>query len=312
MKRWKLIVSRTAQVVPILLIVSVLAFLLSNVSAGDVAAVTLQSKGIEPTGQNLAAVREELGLDEPLPAQYLNWLKRAARFDFGVSFQTRKPVSEEILSRFPATLHLALAATALSVLLAIPLALLAARFKDSAADHAIRVASAVGATMPDFWIGLLLLYFFGVVLKIVPVISDGKLRNIFLPAFTLSIPYGATYVRVLRSNLIEVKRNDYMKAAMARGLSEGKALRKHGLKNAMLPVVTLIGINFGKLLSGQIACETIFSWNGIGKFAVDSMKMKDLPVMQGYIIIVCVTYILMNLVLDILYLYIDPRIQPDG
>jgi ABC-type dipeptide/oligopeptide/nickel transport systems, permease components len=311
MKRLKLIAKRLAQLVPILILVSVLAFTLSNVSAGDVATITLQSRGLEPNKQNITAIREELGLNAPLPVQYLNWLQKAVKFDFGVSFQTKKPVSYEILSRFPATLALALAATIISLLFSIPLALFAARRKDSAADHAIRLGSSIGATLPDFWIGLMLLYFFGVFLKIAPVISGSKLRNIFLPAFTLSLPYGASYVRVLRSNLIEVKRYNYMKAARARGLSESRALSKHGLKNALLPVVTLIGINFGKLLSGQIACETIFSWNGIGKFAIDSMRLKDLPVIQGYIMIVSITYILINLILDIVYMYIDPRIQCD-
>ncbi|SHH87493.1 peptide/nickel transport system permease protein [Sporobacter termitidis DSM 10068] len=311
MKRFKLIVKRVVQIVPILLIVTLLAFFLSNVSSGDVATVTLQSRGVQPTEQNLAAVREELGLNAPLPVQYINWLKKAVQFDFGISFQTHKPVSEEIFARFPATLKLALAATLMSLVFSIPLALLSARYKDSTADHTIRILSSVGATIPDFWLGLMLLYLFGVVLKIVPVISGSKLSNIFLPAFTLSVAYGATYVRVLRSNLIEVRRFDYMKAARARGLGEGKALAKHGLKNALLPMVTLIGINFGKLLSGQIATETIFSWNGIGKFAVDSMKVKDLPVIQGYIMIVSITYIAINLILDILYMYIDPRIQSD-
>ena len=311
MKQFELIVKRIAQVIPILLIVTILAFFLSNVSAGDIATITLQSEGIQPTEQNLAAVREELGLNDPLPIQYLHWLKKAAHFDFGVSFQTKRPVSVEIMSRFSATLELAIAATLIAVLFSIPLALLAARYKDSTADNIIRVASAMGATLPNFWVGLMLLYLFGVVLKIVPVVSGSKLGNIFLPAFTLSLPYGATYIRVLRANLAEEKRRDYMKAARARGLSEGEALAKHGLKNALLPMVTLIGINFGKLIGGQIACETIFSWNGIGKFAVESMKQKDLPVIQGYIMIVSITYILINLVLDIIYMYIDPRIQLD-
>lgn len=309
MRRLKFILKRVIQIIPILFVVTILAFFLSNVSAGNVATITLQSEGIQPTEQNIAAVRNELGLNDSLPVQYLNWLKKAVRFDFGVSFQTKKPVSTEIMTRFPATLKLALAATLLSVLFSVPLALLACRYKDSALDNAIRIGSAVGATMPDFWIGLMLLYLFGVVLKIVPVISGSKISNIFLPAFTLSLPYGSTYVRVLQSNLDEEKRFDYIKAARARGLSEGKALAKHGLKNAMLPMITLVGINFGKLISGQIACETIFSWNGIGKFAVESMKQKDLPVIQGYIMIVSVTYILINLILDVAYTYIDPRIQ---
>ncbi|MGI5984566.1 MAG: ABC transporter permease [Clostridiales bacterium] len=309
MKRLKLILLRIVQIIPVLLIVTMLAFWLSNVSAGDVANVTLQSKGIQPTEESLAAIREELGLNDPLPVQYINWLKKACRLDFGVSFQTNRPVTEEIFSRFPATLELAISASLLAVIFAIPLALLATRYRDSAPDHVIRVMSSIGATMPDFWIGLMLLYFFGVQLKIAPIVAGSKIQNIFLPAFTLSIQYAATYTRVLRGNLVEINRLDYIKAARARGLSEGGALVKHGLKNAILPVITLIGVNFGKLVGGQVAIETIFSWNGIGQFAISCMKVKDLPVIQGYIIIVLLAYVIVNLILDVVYMYIDPRIE---
>ncbi|MDR0620704.1 MAG: ABC transporter permease, partial [Deltaproteobacteria bacterium] len=241
--------------------------------------------------------------------QYLNWLKNALRLDFGRSFQTKRPVSEEIAQRFPATLKLALAATILSILYSVPIALLAALRKDRPIDHLIRVGSAAGAVIPDFWLGLTLLYFFGVWLKLVPVISGSKLQNIFLPAFTLSLTYGATYIRVLRGNLIEVASSAYVKAARARGLSQASALARHGLRNATLPMVTLVGINFGRLLGGQIACETIFSWNGIGKFAFESIQAKDLPVIQAYLVVVALTYIVINLALDLLYMFIDPKIK---
>jgi peptide/nickel transport system permease protein len=309
MKKIKLILKRLLQIIPMLIIVTILAFALSNMSSGDVAEVTIRSQGLEVTEKNVAAAREELGLNAPLYIQYINWLKKAAKFDFGISFQTKKPVSDEILSRFPATLKLAIAATVISILFAIPAALISARYKDSLIDHLFRIASTFGATLPDFWLGLMLLYVFAVQLNIFPVISGNKLQNIFLPAFTLSVNYGAIYMRVLRNNLIEITNYDYMRAARARGLSRNAVLLKHGLKNAVLPCITLIGVDFGKLLAGQFACETIFSWNGIGKFAIDSIKLKDLPVIQGYIMIVAVTFIAVNLLLDILYLYIDPKIQ---
>ncbi len=309
MTKTRLILKRLLQIIPMLMIVSILAFALSNMSSGDVAEITIRSQGMEVTEKNIIAVKEELGLNKPLQIQYLNWLAKAAKFDFGVSFQTKKPVADEILTRFPATLKLAIAATLIAIGLAIPLALLSARYKDSFLDHFFRIVSTAGATMPDFWLGLMLLYFFAIQLKIFPVISGSKWANIWLPALTLSVNYGATYLRVLRNNLIEIKSCDFMQAARARGLSENAALLRHGLKNAILPCITLIGVNFGKLLAGQFACETIFSWNGIGKFAVDSVRFKDLPVIQGYIMIVAITYIATNLLLDILYLYIDPKIQ---
>ncbi|MCM0757481.1 ABC transporter permease [Sporomusa sphaeroides DSM 2875] len=309
MKKFKFIVKRLLQIIPMLIIVTVLAFALSNLSSGDVAEITLRSQGLEVTEKNIAAVRDELGLNAPLPVQYGNWLKKAVVFDFGISFQTQKPVADEILSRYPATLKLAIAAMFISVLLAIPIALISARYKDSFLDHFFRLWSTVSVTIPDFWLGLMLLYIFAVQLKIVPVVSGSKLENILLPAFTLSVHYAAIYTRMLRNNLIEINNYDYVRAARARGLSKNAALLKHGLKNAVLPCITLIGVDFGKLLAGQFACETIFSWNGIGKFAIESITLKDLPVIQGYIMIVAITYIFINLLLDILYLYIDPKIQ---
>jgi peptide/nickel transport system permease protein len=300
---------RILQMFPILLVVSVLAFALSNLSQGDVAATTIRSQGQQVTPETLEAMREELGLNAPLHVQYFNWLKRVIRFDFGISFQTKKPVIDEIMRRFPATLYLALTAMLLAVAISIPFALLCARYRDSPLDHAFRILTTLGTTIPEFWLGLMALYLFGVKLGIVPVISGNKWQNVFLPALTLSVSYSAVYIRMLRENLIQVMNLDYIYAARARGLSKTAALFKHGIKNAILPCITLVGVNFGNLLTGNFACETVFSWNGIGKYAVDSIRLKDLPVIQGYILIVAVTYILINLLLDILYIYIDPKIQ---
>lgn len=309
MKRGKLILNRMGQLIPVLIIVTMLAFWMSNASAGDVATVTLQNRGVVVTEESLAEVREELGLNDPLPVQYVNWLKKAFCLDFGVSFQSNRPVTEEILSRFPATLELAIVGSLLSLLLAVPIALLAVRYRNRLPDRVIRVLSSLGATLPDFWFGLILLYFFGVKLRIVPVVAGNDIQNIILPAFVLAIQYAASYTRVLRENLIEIRGLDYMKAARARGLSETMTLIRHGLKNAIFPVLTLLGINFGKLVAGSVAVETIFSWNGIGQYAISSMKVKDLPVIQGYIMIVLMAYIAVNLLLDILYMYIDPRVK---
>ncbi|MDR2349841.1 MAG: ABC transporter permease, partial [Deltaproteobacteria bacterium] len=247
----KFIINRLLQIIPMLLLVSVLAFALSNASSGDVAQTILRARGLEVHEASIAIIREEMGLNDPIPVQYWKWLKKAARLDFGISFQSRKPVSYEIGLRFPATLKLTLVATLFSLLYSIPIAILAARYKDTVFDHAVRVVSTGGAVIPDFWLGLMLLYLFGVYMKIVPVISGSKFSNIFLPAFTLSVTYGATYARILRGNLIELKDAPFVKAARARGLSETQALVRHALRNAVLPLVTLIGINFGRLLGGS-------------------------------------------------------------
>jgi peptide/nickel transport system permease protein len=292
-----------------LLVVTVLAFVLSNMSSGDAASVTIRSQGQEVTEESLSTMRGELGLDKPLHIQYITWLKKVLSFDFGISFQTKKPVSEEILRRFPATFKLAVTATLFSIGFAIPAALLCVRYRNAPLDHCFRLLTAIGTTIPNFWLALILLYVFAVKFGVAPVVSGNKWENIFLPAFVLSINNGSAYIRVLRENLIQISVSDYMYAARARGLSRFSALLRHGVKNAMLPCMTLVSVNFGKLLSGEFACETIFSWNGIGKFAVDSIQLKDLPVIQGYILIVAITYIIINLFLDIVYVHIDPKIQ---
>lgn len=305
----RFVFKRLIQVVPMLIIVSILAFILSHISAGDIAEITLRSKGIIPTPDSIAAVRTELGLDRPLYIQYLSWLVHTLQGDFGTSIQSGLPVSQEIMDRFPATLKLALVSTLFAIILCVPIALVSVRFKDTPIDHGIRFLTTVAATLPDFCLGLLLLYIFAIQLHLAPVIAGDSMQNILLPALTLSAGYAAMYTRILRNNLIEVSYTDYIRAARARGLGKTTALFRHGLKNAVLPCMTLIGVNFGKLLGGQFACETIFSWNGIGKFAVDSIRLKDLPVIQGYIVVVAVTYIVINLLIDVLYVFIDPKIM---
>lgn len=312
MDKTRFIIKRLLQIIPMLLIVTVFAFILSNLSSGDVAEIAIRKEGGIVTEQTVAAMREELGLNKPIPMQYLDWLGRAIRFDFGTSFISKKPVIEEVLSRFPNTLYLALIATAMAMAIAIPIAMLSAKWKGSVLDHGLRVLTTGAATLPDFWMGLMLLYAFGVSMGIVPVIAGSSIGNIFLPAFTLSISYAAIYTRMLRSNLIEVMQSHYIKAAHAKGLGQWGAMVKHGLKNAVLPCVTLVATNFGSMLSGAYAVEMIFSWNGIGKYAIESVKAKDFPVIQCYLIAVALSYILVNLIVDVLYAYIDPKIKLEG
>ena len=216
----RFIIKRLLQIIPMLLIVTVFAFILSNLSSGDVAEIAIRKEGGIVTEQTVAAMREELGLNKPIPMQYLDWLGRAIRFDFGTSFISKKPVIEEVLSRFPNTLYLALIATAMAMAIAIPIAMLSAKWKGSVLDHGLRVLTTGAATLPDFWMGLMLLYAFGVSMGIVPVIAGSSIGNIFLPAFTLSISYAAIYTRMLRSNLIEVMQSNYIKAARAKGLGQ--------------------------------------------------------------------------------------------
>lgn len=305
----KYIIKRVLQIIPMLIVISIIAFTLSNLSTGSVAEITIMNEGGQVNSETVAAVNKELGLDKPLYIQYFNWLSRVCSLDLGFSFRSKQPVWDEIMFRFPATLNLALCAAALSILIAVPVAIISAKYKNKWIDHLCRVISTAGATIPDFWLGLLMLYAFAIYFKIFPVVAGNKIENIFLPAFTLSVGYAAVYTRLLRTNLIEIMNCNYMKAAKAKGLSDNAVLIKHGLKNAILPCITLMGSHFGSLVAGSFACETIFSWNGIGKYAVESIKAKDFPVIQGYILVVAISFIVLNLIIDICYIYIDPKIE---
>jgi peptide/nickel transport system permease protein len=305
----KYITKRVLQVVPMLIIVSIVAFTLSNLSAGNTAQITIINEGEQVNSDTVRAVNRELGLDKPLYVQYFRWLGKVCNLDLGVSYRSKQPVLEEIMSRFPATLKLALCAALLSVAIALLMAVVSVRYRNKWIDHFLRIISTAGITVPDFWLGLLLLYFFAIYLNVFPVVAGDRIQNIFLPAFTLSIGYAAVYTRLLRSNLLEIIDCDYMKAARAKGLSESAVIIKHGLKNAVIPCMTLIGSNFGSLVAGNFICETIFSWNGIGKYAVESIKAKDFPVIQGYMLVVAVSFIILNLIIDICYIYVDPKIR---
>ncbi len=295
-----------------LIVVTILAFTLSNLSGGDVASIAIRNEGGIVTEETLQAKRVELGLDKPLPEQYLNWLKRAVKLDFGTSFTTKKTVIYEIGRRFPATLELAIVATLMALLIAIPAALISVTYRGRLMDHLIRFLTTIGATAPNFWVGLILLYWLAIELKIVPVIAGSKISNIFLPAFVMSFEHIAMYTRLLRGSLLDVMNANYIMAARTKGLTYRSVMIRHGLKNAVLPCVTLLATNLSGLICGSFTIETIFSWNGIGMFAVQSVKAKDLPVIQGYIMAVAVAYILINLAIDIAYSFINPKIKLEG
>ena len=231
------------------------------------------------------------------------------QLDFGTSFISKDPVIYEILSRFPATLALAATATVIAFFIGLVAAVISVIFQGKWVDQMIRVLTILGATMPNFWIGLFLLYEFAVHLDLIPVIAGSDFKNIWVPAFTLSLEPAAMYTRLLRTSLIDALNSNYVKVARVKGMTRVQAMLRHGLKNAILPCMTLIATNFGGLLSGSFAVETIFSENGIGMYAVQSVKAKDLPVIQGYMIAVAVSYIVINLLIDILYGFLDPRIR---
>lgn len=292
-------------------IISILTFSLSRLVPGDPAEVILRSSGVEPTQEAVESMRENLGLNQPVVWQYIDWLGGILQWDFGRSFTTGRPVIQEIWYRFPATLELALAGVVVMFCLSFPAGIISAVFKNTYLDHLGRFLALVGASFPSYWLGLLLIYFFGVQNSLLPVMGRGTGRHLILPAFTLGLGMAAVYARLLRANLLEVLNQDYIRTARAKGLSEKAVVLKHALKNALLPVITAFGVNFGYLLGGTVIIETIFNWPGLGKFVVEAIFNRDYPVLQAYVLFMALVFVTINTLVDIIYGVLDPRIASE-
>ena len=308
----RFIVKRILMLLPILILVSVVVFLILRMAKGDPAMAYLRMSNIPPTEQALVEARRELGLDKPIPVQYASWLSRAIRLDFGRSSVTGRPVLEEILHYLPATLILAGAGLLFTLLASIPLGVIAALGKDKWPDHVMRAFSFVGVSIPSFWLGFLLVYAFGVKLGWLPTMGRGGLLHMILPVVTLSFMSIAINVRFLRANLLENIRSRSALYARARGISERRIVWVHVMRNSMIPVVTAIGMHLGEMLGGAVLVENIFSWPGVGRFAVQAVFNRDYPVLQCFILMMTVIFVLCNLCVDILYAIIDPRIRLAG
>lgn len=309
MGKFRYILKRFSNLIPVLLGISLVSFGLLHLTPGDPAEILLQASGIMPSPEAVEALRVKLGLSDPLYLQYIHWLERILRFDLGCSFDTGTPVAAELWQRFPATLELAFGAMGFTLLAGVLLGILAAFYRNTWLDRLSRLVALLGASMPSFWVGLLLIYFISVRLHLLPVIGKEGFWHLILPAVTLGLHLSPAYIRLLRTSMVEVMEKEYIVAARARGLKEILVIGRHALKNALLPVITLFGINFGGLLGGSVVVETVFSWPGIGKYAVDSIFRKDYPVIQGYVLFMALVFVLMNLLVDFVYVILDPRIR---
>lgn len=303
---------RILALLPILLLVSIAVFLILRLAKGDPAMAYLRMSNIPPTEQALVGARRELGLDKPLPVQYLDWLQKALRLDFGRSYTTGKPALDELLHYLPATMLLAGVALLFTLLASIPLGVLAALRKDRLADHVLRGVSFVGVSMPSFWLGFLLVYAFSVRLGWLPAMGRGGPLHMILPVVTLSFMSIAINIRFLRANLLENMRSRPVLYARARGVSERRIVWAHVMRNSMIPIVTAIGMHLGELLGGAVLVESIFSWPGVGRFAVQAVSNRDYPVLQCFILMMTTIFVLCNLLVDIVYAFIDPRIRLAG
>jgi ABC-type dipeptide/oligopeptide/nickel transport system permease component len=263
------------------------------------------------TREEVAAVRAQLGLDRPLLVQYLEFLAAVPRGDFGISIRERRPAMAMVLGHFwPATVELAAAAILLSTALAIPLGIVSATHKDRAPDHASRLASLLLQSMPSFWLGLMLILFFAVQLGgLLPAYGSGTLRHLILPAVALAAAPLAQNVRLIRAGMLEVLQQDYVRTARAKGAPERLVLYRHALRNAALPFITVTGLSLGFMLSGTIIIETVFSWPGLGRLLVQAVPGRDFPVIQAGVFLFAVIFVAVNLVVDLLYAVVDPRVR---
>lgn len=303
---------RIMAIVPIVFIATLVTFALIHISPVDPAEAYLTAAHIYPTPELLEQKRHEFGLDQPLLTQYMNTIKKMVRLDFGISYLTNQPVWKEVSARLPATVELALWSMLLSAVVSIPLGILAAVYKNSWIDMVSRLISYFGASIPQFWLGYLLIFFFSVKLDLLPVEGRGSWGNLVLPTVTLSLVLIAVYTRLLRTSVLEQLQETYVQYARTRGLRERTIVLKHVLRIAISPLITGMGMNMGKLLTGTIIVEQVFSWPGFGRYFVEAIFNRDIPVIQCYVFLAACLFIVCNLLVDLVQLYMDPRISAKG
>ena len=301
---------RFLQILIILIGISFLSFLLIFISPGDPVTSMYDSTGMMPSEEVINETREELGLNRIFIEQYSTWLWNCLHGDFGNSFSMHKPVAELLLSRLLPTIQLSLLSLVIMLAISVPFGVLAAVYKEKPIDHLVRGISFFGVSMPNFWVGLLLLYVAALKLRLVPTVStEGGFKQLVLPALTLAFAMSAKYTRQVRTAVLEELNQDYVTGARARGLSERTILWRHVFPNALLPLVTMLGLSLGSLLGGTAVVEVIFGYQGLGNLAVTAITAMDYPLVQGFVLWIALIYMAVNLVVDISYEFLDPRIR---
>lgn len=291
--------------IPIMVGISAIVFFAMAFAPGDPAELSL---GDQATPGMVAQLREEWGLNKPLVLQYLNFLKNSLRGDFGRSFRTGRPVVEEIFSRFPATAQLAVGALMVSIFIGIPVGIISAVKRYSILDNLSMLIALLGVSMPVFWTGIILILFFAHYLNLFPTSGYGTLKHLILPSVTLGMASSAVIARMTRSSMLEVLSQDYIRTAKAKGLRELLIITKHALKNALIPVVTVVGIHVGVLLGGAVVVETVFAWPGVGRLMVTSILARDYALVRAATLLIAAVFVTVNLIVDILYGFLNPRI----
>lgn len=308
----KYIIKRILVAIPMVIAVSFIAFILINLIPADPAEVVLRVNEIVPTEEAVAGMRVELGLDKPFLTRYVNWIWDVLHLDFGHSYVNKnRSVLGEFARSLPVTLKLAGTSLIFVLLISVPLGILSAVYKDSIFDRLIRSFIFLGTAMPNYWIGLLLIWFFAVKLSLLPVSGDQGKAAVILPVLTLSLTYISTYIRLIRNNMLENMTENYVFYARVRGLKKKRIILKHVLKNSLNSSITALGMSMVKLIAGTVVIENIFSWPGVGRLCISAIFNRDYPVIQAYVLLMGVLFILCNLSVDIINFKLDPRLGED-
>jgi peptide/nickel transport system permease protein len=316
----RFLVQRVLQLIPVLILVSVAVFLIIRIIPGDPVLVML---GIDPeerariSEEQYQALKHQLGYDRPIYVQYVNWVSKIAQGDMGLSLRSRRPILEVIFERYPATLYLALTALLTGVLIAIPTGVIAAVRQNTGADYAAMGFSLWGIAMPNFWLALMLIVLFSLKLGWLPSIGYASplenpglfLQHAFLPAVVMGTDLAAPLTRYIRAEMLEQLTQDYVRTAWAKGLPSRMVIVRHALKNSLIAAVTVVGLQTARLLGGSTIVETVFSWPGVGRLLIEGIYSRDYPIVQGAVLLIAVTYVFINLFVDILYKWLDPRIK---
>ena len=306
-------VRRLLQLIPILLAITFLSYGMMRLAGSDVVEQKMENTGEAASQEMIDAAREELGLDKPFVVQYFTWLGNLLRGDMGTSYVSNKSVFSTFVSKLPATLLLTLVSILLTVVISIPLGIWSAVKQNRATDYVIRTASFIGNSLPNFFVSLLLMYLFAIKVKWFPVISSGvSMKSVALPALTLAIAMSAKYLRQVRATVLDELSKDYVLGAKARGVKFSTTMMRSVMKASLVTIITLLTLSIGSLLGGTAIVESIFMWDGVGKMAVDAINMRDYPIIQAYVMWMAIIYVVFNLITDLSYRFLDPRIRLGG
>ncbi|MFK3937391.1 nickel ABC transporter permease [Alkalihalobacillus sp. NPDC078783] len=302
------IVKRILMIVPIFLIATFVTYGMISLSPVDPAEAYFAASHIQATDEMIKDKRAELGLDQHFVVQYLESLKKISQLDFGLSYLTDKPVFQEITSRMSATIQLSISSLLIAIVVSVPIGFFAGMKKNSLVDHLSRALSFIGASIPSFWLGYLLIFFLSVKFDLFPVEGTGSWQHLVLPSLTLAFPLIAVYTRLLRTSVMDNLKEPYVLFARTRGLREKLIIGKHLFRMSISPMIAGLGMNLGNLMTGAIIVEVVFSWPGFGRYFIDALFNRDIPVIQGYVVLASAIFLLANLLVDLLQMMIDPRI----